>query len=315
MNMTVKTVNDSKITGLFKFYTGFCFVTFQAILNFLIPPGTSLTSVLEPLTNFCAIKELAAEDQLLLVLCKMRGALAFKDLAFRFGLSPEDASRIFKNWINFMYFKFTAVPIWPHRDVIIEHMPSRFKEDFPTTLLIIDGTELKIQTPSSLICQSQTYSDYKSSNTLKGLIGIDPQGSVMFISPLFSGSISDKQLCSDCGLYKFLEDMLAVGHILKGDAIMADKGFLITEELNQLSLELNIPPFAHGAQFTDEEVKLTRKIAGHRVHVERAIARIKSFKILKHKIDITLFASVNQIWFVCAFITNFMPPLINSTEE
>ena len=27
-NMTVKNINDSKITGFLKFYTGFCFITF-----------------------------------------------------------------------------------------------------------------------------------------------------------------------------------------------------------------------------------------------------------------------------------------------
>jgi len=308
--MTVSSVRYSNIKDLFKFYTGFTFLTFQTILAFLIPTDVLLKDVMKP-TKLCRVmKTMATENQLLLVLCKLRGAFAFKDLSFRFCLSTNDASLLFKNWINFMYFKFTAVPIWPHRDIIIHNMPPTFKHDFPTTVIIIDGTELKIQRPSSLTCQIQTYSDYKSANTLKGLIGIDPRGSVIFISPLFSGSISDKQLCADCGFYKLLEDLLHEGHLLNGDAIMADKGFLIPHELNKLGLELNIPPFANGDQFSDDDVKLTRKIAGHRVHVERAIARIKTFKILTHKIDLTLFASINQIWFSCAFLTNFMPKLI-----
>lgn len=313
-SMTVN-VNNSKIKTLFKFYTGFCYSTFLAILTLLIPTDMTLFDVMKP-TKYCrAMKTLSPEDQLFFVLCKLRNAFSFIDLAFRYNISVEDASLLFKNWINFMYFTFISIPIWPHRDIIVEHMPPSFRNDFPTTLIIIDGTELKIQKPSSLLSQSQTYSEYKSANTFKGLIGIDPRGSVIFISPLFSGSISDKQLCHDCGLLNYLQELLAAGHVLEGDAVMADKGFLIRDELNAIGLGLNIPPFSHGCQFTDSEVKLTRKIAGHRVHVERAISRIKKFKILSHKLDISLMASINQIWFTAAFLTNFMPLLIKTETD
>lgn len=59
----------------------------------------------------------------------------------------------------------------------------------------IDGTstELNIQRPSSLTKQSQCYSDYKSSTPLKEIVGIDPKGSIIFSSMLFSGSMSDNE--------------------------------------------------------------------------------------------------------------------------
>ena len=56
------------------------------------------------------------------------------------------------------------------------------------------------------------------------------------------------------------------------------------------------------------DVLLTQKIAIHQVHVERAIRGIKSFKILSGRIRFALMSSINQIWFVCSFLTNFMPP-------
>ena len=65
-----------------------------------------------------------------------------------------------------MYFKFGQLSIFPDRDTIISRMPTSFKNDFPTTLVIIDGTEFKIQVPNALGLQSQMYSDYKSSTTL-----------------------------------------------------------------------------------------------------------------------------------------------------
>lgn len=57
----------------------------------------------------------------------------------------------------------------------------------------IDGTELNIQRSSSLTKQSQCYSDYKSSTTLKEIEGIDPKGSIIFAPMLFSGSMSDNE--------------------------------------------------------------------------------------------------------------------------
>ena len=63
----------------------------------------------------------------------------------------------------------------------------------------------------TLALQSQLYSDYKSSTTLKGLIGCDPNGSVIFISGLFTGSMSNKQITKQSGFLDVLEKMLDHG--------------------------------------------------------------------------------------------------------
>lgn len=83
---------------------------------------------------------------------------------------------------------------------------------------------------------------------------------------------------------------------------MVDKGFLIREEIERLGLKLFIPHFAPGSgQMSAGDVAMTRKIAKHRVHVERAISRAKKFKIVDNKIELSLFPSINQIWFTCCF--------------
>ena len=68
--------------------------------------------------------------------------------------------------------------------------------------MIVDVTELKIQVPSSLQKHSESYSTYKSHTPFKSLIGVDPNGGIMLVSPLFEGSISDKQIVQRSG---FLE--------------------------------------------------------------------------------------------------------------
>ena len=63
---------------------------------------------------------------------------------------------------------------------------------------------------------------------------------------------------------------------------MADRGFTIKDVLSELNIGLNIPPFLEKRkQLPSEEIEVGRTIASLRIHVERAIGRIKHFRILK----------------------------------
>lgn len=149
-------------------------------------------------------------------------------------------------------------------------MPSSFKEMYPTTWVIIDCSELFIETPSSFRAQSVTYSNYKHHNTAKGLVGIGPSAAVTFVTDLYAGRSSDKQITNDCGILKLLED---------GDSVMADNGFDVESDLPN-GISLNIPPFLCNKEHLSlEEETGTRRIASVRIHVERAIARVKNFRI------------------------------------
>lgn len=128
---------------------------------------------------------------------------------------------------------------------------------------------------------------------------------------LFSGGISDKDIFVQSKFEEMLKDLLDEGYLLQGDGLMADKGFNIEEEVEKCGLQLNIPPFATiGKQMTKSDALLTKNIAKHRVHVERAIERIKRFKILSGKFKLSLFTLINQIWFVCTMLSNFFLPCI-----
>ena len=92
---------------------------------------------------------------------------------------------------------------------------------------------------------------------------------------------------------------------------MGDKGFNIEREVEEIGLKLNIPPFAvSGLQMSEKDVSYTKQIAKHRVHVETEIRRIQTFKVVSGRIPLSIMGSINQIWSVCAFLTNFMPPCI-----
>lgn len=257
---------------------------------------------------------LTVEDEFLLVLMKLRLGLTNLDLAMRFRVSEGTISTTFITWLNFLYIRLGTLKVWPHRRVILENMPKKFMEDYPNNIIIIDCTELKIQCPSSLVRQSQSYSNYKSTNTLKSLVGVDSKGGFMFVSQLYTGSISDKQIVTRSGFLEVLSRKKEVSELNDGDAIMADKGFDIEEELKKIGLQLNIPPFLkEKPQFNENEVIKTQTIAKHRIHVERAIGKVRNFLIFNTRLPISSLGTINQLWTVCCLLSNFMNPIL--TDE
>ena len=120
---------------------------------------------------------------------------------------------------------------------------------------------------------------------------------VTFISELYAGSVSDKAITSRSGIL---------------DSVMADKGFDIVYKLMVQGVKLNIPPFVNrSTQLSKKKVITTRKIASLRIHVERAIGRVKNYRILSNVVPLTLIKSIDDIWGVCCSLSLFQPPLVS----
>ena len=200
-----------------------------------------------------------------------------------------------------MYVKLKEIPLWPPRKLLLSNMPKQFKEYYPTTRVILDATEIYVEQPDLPELQQMTFSNYKNDNTFKGIVGISPDGVVIFVSPLFPGCISDKDLTRRCGILDILEP---------GDSVMADRGFDIEEDLILRGVGLNIPPFMRGKkQLSENEVVTTRRIASLRIHVERAMGRIKNYHIFDRALPATMTTIADRIFFVCCMLTNFQSPL------
>ena len=180
-------------------------------------------------------------------------------------------------------------------------MPRQFREKYPSTRVVLDATEIYIQKPHLPELQQMTFSNYKNSNTYKGLVGISPEGVITFASSLFPGCISRKELTRRSGLLDLLEP---------GDSVMADRGFDIVEDLLLKGVKLNIPPFLRGkAQFSKTELTETRRITSVRIHVERALKRIKNFHVFDRPLPASFTDIANRMFFVCYVLSNFKPPL------
>ena len=243
-----------------RFYTGLNYTVLISLVTMLTPFGKALSY------------KLNVADQILSALMRLRLGLNFHDIARRFSISRQLAASIFHSWIDIMAVKLSECIVWLPRESIRRTLPSSFSDTYPKTTCIIDCTEVYIQRPFSLKARNQTYSSYKSHNTAKFLIAIAPNGYIMFISKAYGGRASDNFITKSCGFLNYL---------LPGDEVMADRGFTISEELCARQVKLNIPAFMKGrTQLSAQETIESRRIASVRIHVERAINRLKCYRLL-----------------------------------
>ena len=97
---------------------------------------------------------------------------------------------------------------------------------------------------------------------------------------------------------------------------MADRGFLIKDLLLSKGATLNMPPFTRpckhgkGRCLTAKEIKESKSIASLRIHVERSIQRLKSYKFLSGVMPINSLSVANQALKVAGFFCNLMKPLV-----
>lgn len=271
--------------------------------------------------------KLSVKDQLLLCLMRLRLGLLYGHLARIFSVSVSTAGNIFKAMLGSLKKVLMTVVVWLPRKIIRNSMPQSFIENgHGKTTCIVDCTEVHLQRPRKLMPRAQTFSGYKAHNTIKFLVAIAPNGFIMHVSKAYGGRASDKVIMRDCGIEDYL---------VRGDEVMADRGFTLEPELEAQGIKLNMPAFTRGtalyinvfvvlytvyifppgkAQLSEQEVTATRRIAAVRIHVERAINRMKTYRIFKQSLPIRSKAAISDMIFVVAGLCNLKPPLIRGSE-
>ena len=92
---------------------------------------------------------------------------------------------------------------------------------------------------------------------------------------------------------------------------MADRGFKIKYLLAYHQCTLTIPPSTVSSmQMSQGDVKNTCTIANVHIFVEKAIRRIKEYKLLKIELPILQLPLVDEIVTICAAFTNLKNPLL-----
>ncbi|XP_033745805.1 uncharacterized protein LOC117331295 [Pecten maximus] len=248
-------------------------------------------------------RKLRIEDEFLLVMMRLRLGLLLEDLARRFCISVTTCCNIWRTWVQFLAQDLVPLLMfWPSKEAVQSNMPATFRRRYPNTRVILDCTEIRTETPESTRAKSLLYSNYKSHMTWKVLVGITPAGVPSLVTSCYAGSISDKKITEKSGVVDMCDD---------GDAIMVDKGFLISDMTTPKNIQLIIPPFKRKhRKFSRREVETTRRIANLRIHVERQMQRIKLFRILNGVMPISSADTASNVFKICTALTILYPPLI-----
>ncbi|KAK0148361.1 Suppressor of cytokine signaling 7 [Merluccius polli] len=230
-------------------------------------------------------------DELFLFLSYLSTGCTQRELGHRFNIHRTTVSRIIVTWANFLYSLLGSVCIWMSPAAVKACLPVDFHGSYGDTQVVLDCTELRCQTPSSLLLQSEVFSAYKSHCTFKAMVGMAPHGALTFVSALFEGSMSDKEVFRQSGITSLLTPDMA---------IMVDKGFLVDDLVPG---KVHRPAFlSKKTQMSEVDVLETQSIARLRVHVERLIRRVKENKLFETTIPLSISGSINQLFTVaCTF--------------
>ncbi len=222
-----------------------------------------------------------------------------------FGISPSTGSRVFTTWVLFLSKELLFLLPFSTINELDGIKKPKELESIANLRAIIDCTEFHIQKPSKVSSQRSTHSQYKSTNTFKLLVSISPIAHFNFISRVFSGSISDKEIVKDSG---FLDQLQPE------DVVMADKGFNIQDLLALHETRLLAPPLMRKGNISAGASTATRRIAKVRVHVERMIRKLKCFTILKGNIPLTMKPYIDSVITICAALVNLQPSVIQDSD-
>ena len=254
------------------------------------------------------LRKLSTWEEFLLTLMRIRRGIDTEMTAHLFGISVNLASNIFITWVLFLDKELQFLRRFSSVKCNEKHIPKSMRDRHgkPNTFVkdlrcIIDAVDFQCETPSLPVAQRKLYSAYYNTNTYKLLIGCTPNGYINYISKLWSGNVSDQLLVKKSG---FLD------HLNPGGIIMADKGFRIRHMLTLKSCSLRLPPGLKGGQLKPRASTVARRVSNIRIHVERAIRRLKTFRILSQQLKLTQKSHMDSIVNVCVSLANLGNDLV-----
>uniref|UniRef100_A0A8C1RMT2 THAP-type domain-containing protein n=1 Tax=Cyprinus carpio TaxID=7962 RepID=A0A8C1RMT2_CYPCA len=249
-------------------------------------------------------KKLSQFQMVLLTLIRLRLDLPIQHLSHIFNVSRSTLSATFADTIDVLYARLAPLLYWPERHCLQATMPPQVLQAFGKRVaIIVDCFEIRTEGPSNLMAHAQSFSHYKGTQTIKYLIGITPQA-------------SDKHITENCGL---------LNKLLRGDVVLADRGFNIKDSMGMMCAEVKIPAFTkRRCQLDVKDMEDTRAIAPLRIHVERVIGSLRNKCTLLHNtMPISLLLPckdeectlLDKIVNVCCILVNMCPSVVVRPDE
>lgn len=212
--------NDQELSTM----TGLCsFKLLDSIENLVKKVQTSNKSI-----------KLNTRELIIMTLMKLKQNSTYAALAilFKFKNSDTCKKRIFE-MLDILNVCLKIAIVWPSKENVSRNIPKCFN-GFENVRVVVDCTEIKLQSPSNLCCQIQAYSHYKKTYTMKFMTGVTPAGLISFVSKPYGGRASDNMIFEQSGILSKLE---------KNDVVMADKGFTMESICRKNDVTLLTPFF------------------------------------------------------------------------
>lgn len=305
---------------LTRMYTGFPnFKTFQALFTYLEPKAKNLQyygggkrrKLSENFKDKGYVnkpgpeRQTSLQEEFFMTLYRLRLGVPSQECAMRFGLKHSTYESIFNTWVVFIALELEDL-CKINADVRCERKAKCF-EDFPDVVIVVDCTELFAETPSSLKAHKQLFSNYKHHCTVKFLVGISPSGAITYVSPMFGGLASDKVITR-------ASDDLVVS-LKRGEEVMGDRAYTVQDDLPPgVNIVMPCSKPSSQTQLSHEQVIISRNISRARIHIERAIGRIKSFGLLEKEVKIASIYYFEYVFKACSFLVNFQSPFLKLSE-
>lgn len=291
-----------------KFYTGF--QSYAHLVSFWsqIEPATQevvrLTRVLptvqeEHIDDVAAILCPQPIDEFFLFLSCLTVGLDPEYLAHRCNLPHSTMIRIVITWANFLYMMLGSVDIWLDEETVRRNMPEVFS-DYADTQVVLESIELRCQTLDSVLLETEAFRGYKHYTTVKGLAAIAPHGPVTFVSPMYDGNLSDRDLLKRSGLLSLLRPSMAV---------MVDKRFDI-EDLVPGKVHLPLQKKEH-----DAVVKMEVDDMTFRVYLFHIVGRLGKYELFKSVIPFSLNSCLSQLFAVACLLPNYQDGHLMTPSE
>lgn len=122
---------------------------------------------------------------------------------------------------------------------------------------------------------------------------------------MYGGSTSDRQVIERSSLQNKCE---------AGDVVMADKGFTVQDIFAPHDVTVLTPHFVKKGHLPLNHVLADRRFAKYRVHVERMIGLLKTYKILSTKLKHCYVSIVEELVGVCVMLCNFKDNIMSKKK-
>ncbi|XP_069804566.1 uncharacterized protein [Dendropsophus ebraccatus] len=255
-----------------RFYTGFdSYEHLVDFLGFLTADQKLCTGRIRKKTEVGPQSALTLEDQLLLVLTRLRLGLLLQDLAFRFRVSESTVSRYWLNWTELLHARLTQIPILYSARYLEIFEPKRTVQYQGLTCTIMDCTDLFFEVQAKDRAKPAPTHPSRNHYLRRGYAIASSNGFITFSSSLPFG-IATK--------------------VMDGQP---------QEELYaEISPQLQLPPFMQNvpAQLSEQQKEMSRQV----LSILSVIGKALNFRFLKCVYPQNMEAQVDRAWTICCYL-------------